>query len=161
MYIAYIILKLALFFSNSDEGDWMGKFRIIRDIFLIFSLSFTIIMIITLLAGAYHTVNDMKGVFIVAIVYALLALVFFCDPLIDKIGYLPIEIGYVTMLNVTYVIMANIFSWEFTVRGYIINISSSIIMYILVKVIIFSIDKVNADKINSKIRERKKGGGQN
>lgn len=137
----------------------MERFRVVRDLFLIFTLSFTVIMIVTLLAGAEYKNADIVGIFILSAIYAFMALIFFWNSLIDKIGYLPLEIGYVVMLNIAYLILSNIFEWNFTVRGYLINFSSTVIMYIFVKIIIFSIDKVNADKINDTLKKRKSGGG--
>lgn len=118
----------------------MKKIRILRDVFLIFAIAFLAIMMVTMFAGAEHSNDTVYQALLVSACYAVMALLFFWDNLIEKIGYWPIEIFYVFMLNITYIVLAKVFGWNFSPRGYLINFSSCVVVYIFIKLIIFSID---------------------
>ncbi|MCP1110428.1 hypothetical protein M2150_001891 [Lachnospiraceae bacterium PM6-15] len=138
----------------------MKKLRILRDLFLIFAIAFIAIIVLTMFAGVAHTNQTIKQALLVAGCYAAMSLLFFWDSLIERIGYLPIEIFYVVMLNITYVLLSRVFSWNFSPRGYFINISATIVGYVFIKLIIFSIDTHQADEINDIIKKRHEEGDQ-
>lgn len=136
----------------------MKKLRILRDLFVIYALAFTAIILVTTIAGAEHSNTTIGQAFLVSFCYAVLALFFFWDGLVEKIGYLPIEVFYVFMLNVTYIVLASVLGWDFSPRGYLINFSASIVAYIFIKLIIFSIDTLQAEEINKIIQKRQRKG---
>lgn len=136
----------------------MKKLRIMRDLLVIYALAFTAIILVTTIAGAEHSNTTIGQAFLVSFCYAVLALFFFWEGLVEKIGYLPIEIFYVLMLNVTYIVLARVFVWDFSTRGYAINFCASIVAYIFIKLIIFSIDTLQAEEINEIIQKRRRKG---
>lgn len=133
----------------------MNRMRILRDVFLIFAMAFVVLMTITTIADPEISNETVIQVIFVALCYAVAALLFFWESITEKIGYLPIEIFYVLLLNVMYIIFAKIFTWEYSVQGYLINFISSIILYLCIKLIIFTIDILQAAEINDIIKRRR------
>lgn len=135
----------------------MRKLRVLRDVGLIFSLAFTMTIVFTLIMGVEYTSSMVASALTLSSLYAIMSLLFFWKWLIRKVGYIPIEIFYVIMLNVIYIIAAQFENWEFTTRGYILNAIFSVIAYIIVKLIIFSIDYAEAKRVNEILKKRKEG----
>ncbi|MCP1102810.1 hypothetical protein M2454_002379 [Aequitasia blattaphilus] len=135
----------------------MRALRVLRNISLIFSVGFTLTVSFTLFMGVEYTAAMVLKVLLLLGIYAVMALVFFWKKLIEAVGYLPIEIFYVVMLNAVYIGTAPITGWFFSVRGYILNTIFSVIAYGIVKLIIFSIDYTEAKRINEILKKRKEG----
>lgn len=131
--------------------------RVFRDIALIFCLSFTLAIVVTIFLGADYSNERLRAAAIIAFLYAVMALLFFWEWLINKVGYVPIEIFYVIMLNVVYIVVCRSHGWYFSTRGYILNAIFAIICYLLVKFIIFNIDNAEAKRINQILKKRKEG----
>ena len=133
----------------------MRGFRIARDIFVIFTAAFTAIMLITMLAGAEYSNNMIWGAMLIAALYAVLALMLFSEKLRSRRWFMGVQILYVILLNVVYIVVTSLAGWSFSSRGYIINAICSVVVFCIVKALIFSMDKQEANRINEMLRKFK------
>lgn len=133
----------------------MRGFRIARDIFVIFTASFTAIMLVTMIAGAQYNNDMVWAALLTSAIYAVLALMLFSERLKSRRLFVGVQILYVVLLNIVYIIVTLLSGWKFSIRGYIINAICSIVVFCIVKALIFSMDKQEANRINERLKRYK------
>ncbi|MGF6376561.1 signal transduction histidine kinase [Clostridiales Family XIII bacterium PM5-7] len=133
----------------------MRNIKILRDMLIIFSLSITLSLFVTMFIGVEYTNERLFWVLEISFSYAVLSFIFFWEWLIDKIGFLAVQIIYVVMLNAIYITFSQIEDWGFTLKGYTIVSAFTVVAFLLVRSIIFSIDKAEVDKINTILEKRR------
>lgn len=133
----------------------MRNIKILRDMLIIFSLSITLSLFVTMFIGVEYTNERLFWVLEISFSYAVLSFIFFWEWLIDKIGFLAVQIIYVVMLNAIYITFSQIEDWGFTLKGYTIVSAFTVVAFLLVRSIIFSVDKAEVDKINTILEKRR------
>ena len=134
----------------------MRRLRLVRDIFLIFTVAFTLIMILTMITGAAYDNDMIWTALLIAAIYAGLSLMLFSERLSTRRGFLITQSIYVILLNVVYIVIIRLAGWSFSTKGYILNALYSIICFVGIRAIVFSLDKREADRINAMLQKHKR-----
>lgn len=133
----------------------MHSLRVIKNMLIIFSCSFVSMIAILMLLGIVIDNEMLLSLFIMSVLYSVLSIVLFIENL-SHLQLIMLQIAYVVMLNVVYIAMMKIRGLVF-IGGYVyaINAGFSIVLFILVKSIIYHYDKKTAEKLNKALKKKK------
>lgn len=133
----------------------MHSLRVIKNMIIIFSCSFVGMIAILMLLGIVIDNEMLLSLFIMSVLYSVMSIVLFIENL-SHVQLILLQIAYVVMLNVIYIAMMKIRGLVFVGSYvYIINAVFSIILFILIKSIIYHYDKKTAEKLNKAFKKKK------
>ncbi|MDQ0361217.1 hypothetical protein [Breznakia pachnodae] len=133
----------------------MHSLRIIKNMLIIFSCSFVGMIAILMLLGIVIDNEMLLSLFIMSVLYSVMSIILFIESLSHTQMFI-FQVIYVIMLNVIYIAMMKIRGLVF-VGGYVyvINAIFSVILFILIKSIIYHYDKKTAEKLNKAFKKNK------
>ena len=130
----------------------------LRNMLLVFVFCFTAIMIISMLYGVHY--DDNRKIWLLLLdcaIFGILSPLTYSEKLLTtKPRYIIAQILYVVMLNVVYILTLQLGQFVFGVWGYILSSIATVAVFILIRFIMFQLDKAEADRINEHIRKKKR-----
>lgn len=127
---------------------------------IIFSLSFNLLILFVWVSGVKIQNNLILPFLIICGLCTLFSSILFWEDAIKKIGDITIQLIFIVLINLTFIFANFILHWNFKWYHYIIHFISTVAAYILIRWIIFQVDKKEAAEMNKFLKKRKKTQGR-
>ena len=127
----------------------MKEIRVIRNLLMIFFLSVIAMFLLTLVYGVEYDRSKIGLVVLVGGIYAVMALGLFSERLDTKRKFAAAQVVYVIGMNVSYGFIIRFAGLHFAGRAYLYNAVLSIVLFTMIKTLIFSIDKGQAERVSN------------
>lgn len=125
------------------------KFRLLRNVFFVFTNAVTLTLLMFLILGISLCNRVVLMIFILCAIYAVLSLMLFLDCIISRVNFVVLEITYVTLINVIYIVVGHIMNIKFSDKTmYIYTAVGSVVIFLIVRWIMLKVDQEVADQIN-------------